>query len=122
MVLTPSRCRWMGEDGSLAELLLDTFVSADLNGDGLISRAESLGMFPELTEAQFDTLDTDSDGYLSEPELRAASLVGGCMSPESGGDFFADGLVLYLLAWADTIQRRLARMMGWTLAEDTETD
>lgn len=109
-------------EGDLASELLAVFDDADTNGDGLISREESTALFEGLTVQQFDSIDTNNDGFLSEPELRGANPVGGCLSPDSGSDFFAYGLILYLLAWADTFQRRLARLMGWTAAEDTETE
>lgn len=45
------------------------FKLLDLNGDGKLSRTE-VKLFPRLAAA-FDDADTDKDGYVSYPEVRA---------------------------------------------------
>ena len=62
----------------IAAALLEGFAGADANLDGLLSLNEARTVAGSLTRAQFDALDTNGDGGLSEAELRAAL-------PASGG-------------------------------------
>ena len=87
-----------------------------MDRDGLISRAESTALFPALTDAEFDALDTNKDGYLSEAELRQATTPGGCTTPD-GGDLFGYGPLLAFLVWWDSMMSRIYRFMGWSTDE-----
>lgn len=45
------------------------FAKADGNTDGKVSMTEALGVYPTLTQAQFDQVDTNKDGSLDEAEF-----------------------------------------------------
>ena len=45
------------------------FAKADGNNDGKVSMTEALGVYPALTQAQFDQVDTNKDGSLDEAEF-----------------------------------------------------
>jgi len=51
----------------------------DADGDGLISYAEAVAAYPELSEAEFQALDTDANGGLDMDELVAAREAGQMM-------------------------------------------
>ncbi|MEQ1842653.1 MAG: hypothetical protein ABL994_19820 [Verrucomicrobiales bacterium] len=107
----------------MAEELSAVFESADANGDGLISRAESLALFPDLTELQFDELDTNSDGFLSRAEL-GQDEPGGCFGPSAAADFFLFGLVAWLFSVFEAILRMprqiLEYLYGGAIREDED--
>ncbi|MCF6285631.1 MAG: CHRD domain-containing protein, partial [Candidatus Hydrogenedentes bacterium] len=74
-----------GEGGDLEEIageLLDNFQSLDVDGNGALSEAELADT--RITDAQFDALDEEADGELTERELlRALGIetdifLGGC--------------------------------------------
>ena len=54
-----------------AQALSQTFETADLNGDGHLSLAETLAAEPEIEASQFDTLDSDGNRLISVAELEA---------------------------------------------------
>jgi hypothetical protein len=60
-----------GELSDLAQDLIDAFDSADADNDDLLSLAEATGAAGGLTEAQFNEIDSDDDGFLSQSELNA---------------------------------------------------
>ena len=68
-------------------------------------------LFPELTDAQFDDLDTDGDGFLSRAELDLDT-PGGCAGPDSFEDYFIFGLLLYIVALFDWLMRMPGRFMA----------
>ncbi len=53
------------------------FSDADSNGDNRLSLAEAQAALSSLTQAQFDALDSDRDGFLSTSELEARTESGG---------------------------------------------
>lgn len=55
----------------------------DLNGDGGLSMEEFTLAYPDLTEAEFKTVDVDGDGMINEVELADALATG--LLPESKG-------------------------------------
>ena len=60
-------------------------TSYDANGDGNLSFKEAIAGIPALTQAVFDALDTNGDGYLSPDELGvdAGSDCAGCRGARS---------------------------------------
>ena len=44
----------------------------DADGDGMLSAAEMVAVYPTITEAQFQAIDVDQDGFVSEEELATA--------------------------------------------------
>ena len=50
------------------------FAQADLDtdGDGMMSFAELVVAYPDLTEETFTAIDADADGSVSEAEMSAA--------------------------------------------------
>jgi len=71
----------------------------------LISRAESSALFPELTEADFDDLDSNGDGFLSRAELNGTTGGCACPSPDEAKDFGPIGLVMTLLGLFESVTR-----------------
>lgn len=62
-----------------SEDLIATFADADTNGDNRLSLAEAQAALSSLTQAQFDALDSDRDGFLSTSELETRTMTdGGC--------------------------------------------
>jgi Ca2+-binding EF-hand superfamily protein len=47
-------------------------VNLDDDGDGKVTLAEMQGMYPDVTEAQFNEFDADGSGALDANELAAA--------------------------------------------------
>jgi len=93
----------------LAQALLDAFESVDTDVDGAIDFLEAQGLFAALTQAEFDALDGDGDGEVSQAELIAAGAVlpakGGCFGGGKVGkvvsdikNFFGELFVLGLLS------------------------
>jgi hypothetical protein len=66
---------------------LDRLVAMDANGDGAITRAEA----EAARTAQFNRLDTDHDGYLSQAERAAAPGGGRMLNQLPDGD--SDGRI-----------------------------
>ncbi|MBI2431663.1 MAG: S8 family serine peptidase [Candidatus Hydrogenedentes bacterium] len=65
----------------LAEEILVSFASADTNQDGLLDFEEVEAHLESLSAAQFESLDRNADGAITEEELLAAAGVpGGCHS------------------------------------------
>ncbi len=62
----------------LAAAILGTTAAAfamteiDVNGDGGVSYEEMLAAYPDFTEADFLTADTDGNGMIDEAEQAAA--------------------------------------------------
>jgi hypothetical protein len=89
-----------GSEPTLEEIaagLADGFASADTNLDGMLSYSEAAAVYPSLTQAQFDALDTDGDGALTEAEL-APDMPAGCSCPgnkglKGFGETFGDSLL-----------------------------
>jgi hypothetical protein len=69
----------------LADELLAAFEAGDANDDGLLSMTEAMTLNSGLTTSDFESLDTDADGFLSEAELEAQN------TPEAGGCVFSGG-------------------------------
>ncbi len=93
-----------------AETLLGGFASADVDSDGRLSLVEAMATLSGITTTQFDALDQDSDGFLTQAELEAqvAEPVPGCsLSAKSLGvsleELFLFGLTLLTLV---TIRNR----------------
>jgi hypothetical protein len=97
------------------------FDDADTNGDGLISRAESALLFPELTELQFADLDTSSDGFLSQAELDA-DVPGGCFGPNAAQDFFLFGMIAWVFSVFEAILRLPGRLIELLLGGGAPED
>jgi hypothetical protein len=99
-----------------AQSIIDTVAA-----NGAITLLEAQELIPGLTEGVFSTLDTDSDGMLTQLELEATGAVappsGGCNSGEKSlkalsdiknffGDLFLLGLLaLVLVAWRGVAPR-----------------
>jgi hypothetical protein len=47
----------------------DQFAMVDGNKDNQVSWTEAVAVYPQLTQAQFDKLDTNKDAQLSEAEF-----------------------------------------------------
>jgi hypothetical protein len=56
-----------------------------------------------LTEAEFDDLDGNGDGFLSRGELNGATPGCACPNPGDAKDFAPIGLAVYLLAFVDRL-------------------
>lgn len=100
-----------GGEGSLATALLDNFMTADTNGDGMVSMEESQLLFPELTALQFESLDLDGDGFLTRGEIRS-SQPGGCFGPGATEEFFFAGLGIYLYNMIESLLRIPQQILG----------
>jgi len=94
----------------IAGALFDGFAEADQNADGQLSFDEARTILEMLTQAQFDELDRDRDGFLLASELMAIiPTTDGCFrcpgSESKGlGKVFGELLLLgaamhYLLRW-----------------------
>lgn len=44
----------------------------DADGDGFLSAAEMIAVYPNITAEMFNAVDTDADGLVSEEELALA--------------------------------------------------
>ena len=51
-------------------------ANVDINGDGMYSFPELMAVQPELTEEQFEALDTSGDGLLDAEEIAAGVAAG----------------------------------------------
>ena len=99
----------------IAQLLIDAFIASDTNEDDLLSIGEARAAYPQLTDGDFDTLDQNSDGFLSLAELNAQLEPGtGCC--EAGntaaklqhylGDLFLMGVALMtLVTWTGVTRK-----------------
>jgi hypothetical protein len=103
----------------LADNLLEVFAAGDTNGDNALSFEEAKEMMSTLTHAEFNAMDSDSDGVLTQAELEAVSNggegegegegEGGCPANSktlleglrhAAGDLFLLGMALLgLLGW-----------------------
>jgi hypothetical protein len=71
-----------GVSGAIAQAGGD-FASVDGNKDGKVDMTEATGVYPGLTQAQFDQADTNKDGSLDEAEFGSLA---GLMPTQAGGD------------------------------------
>jgi hypothetical protein len=62
--------------GLLAGPVVAQSAAIDLNGDGMYSFAEVMAALPEVSEADFDRLDTNGDGMLDADEIAAGEAAG----------------------------------------------
>ena len=83
----------------------------------MISRSESSALFPELTEADFDELDANGDGFLSRAELNGSTGGCACPSPDTAKDFAPVGLAMYLLALVDRLMGIPGRIVAFFRGE-----
>ena len=51
-------------------------ANVDINGDGMYSFPELMAVQPEITEEQFESLDTSGDGLLDAEEIAAGVAAG----------------------------------------------
>ena len=90
-----------------ASALLEQLNDADTNDNGSLSFSEAEALIPGLTQVEFDAIDENGDGELSEAELRAAQRVG-CAGGLGGlGGIFAFGIVAFLLSIWEQLRSRL---------------
>lgn len=112
-----------GEPVPLAELAQAIYAqrrSADVNGDGLLSRAEIEAAGLRVSEDDFVRIDANGDGALSEEELLAAGAVApppGCACVEgmekSLDKLLGEVLVFGLAAMAMLVAGVFTRRWGW---------
>ena len=57
-----------------------TFAQADTNGDGFVDFGEAQVAFPGLTQNNFNQVDTNKDGKLTQDEFNQ---LGGSYSPQT---------------------------------------
>jgi hypothetical protein len=57
-----------------------TFATADANHDGFVDFGEAQAAFPGLTQNNFDQVDTNKDGKLTQDEFNQ---LGGTYSPQN---------------------------------------
>jgi len=84
------------------------FAGADVDSNQLLSIEEARTLYSALTQEEFDELDLDSDGFLSEAELdeRLNPAPTGCCNNDATtkglrdflGDLFLLGIALVALA------------------------
>ena len=58
-----------------------TFATADANQDGFVDFGEAQAAFPGLTQNNFDQVDTNKDGKLTQDEFNQ---LGGSYTPKTG--------------------------------------
>ncbi len=58
-----------------------TFAQADTNGDGFVDFGEAQVAFPGLTQNNFNQVDNNKDGKLSQDEFNQ---LGGSYTPKAG--------------------------------------
>lgn len=63
-----------------AALAAEDMMMMDTDGDGLVSYAEAVTTYPDLTEAEFQALDADANGGLDADEIAVAREAGMMMS------------------------------------------
>ena len=106
-----------GEAAQVAQALYDAFASADSNHDGFLNIAEAKAFQPELTTAEFMSIDYNRDGKITQDELAGyLNINTGCTCNKSGfspgglqkrlGDFFLGGLSLAMLILMATRRAR----------------
>ena len=71
-----------GISGAIAQAGGD-FASVDGNKDGKVDMTEAMGVYPALTQAQFDTADANKDGGLDEAEFGSLA---GLFPTQQGAD------------------------------------
>ena len=97
--------------------MLENFDEGDTNNDGRLSINEAQAIIPNLTQAQFDQLDINSNGFLSEDELRSIGNEGcgcfrGCTPSNTKSlvnwvtDWLLVGLSLMVLLGVARVQNR----------------
>ena len=86
---------------------MNDFDAGDFDDNGTLSFAEARVVIAGLTQAEFDLLDFNGDGELSEDELRVAGAESPCSGCFCSGkstkvlkDFFGDLFLLGLLSIA----------------------
>ncbi|MCK5863199.1 MAG: hypothetical protein KAH38_11990, partial [Candidatus Hydrogenedentes bacterium] len=105
----------------VAQAILDQFTAADTNEDGKLDLVEAQVTDATLTQAQFEALDLDSDGFLTEDELNTTLGneidAGGCCRKNKNdpagtvkkllGDWLLIGLSMFvLLAMSSMVKKR----------------
>jgi hypothetical protein len=101
----------------IAQLLMDDFYFGDFNFNGTLRFQEAPGVLGNLRQAQFNALDANGNGELSQAELELVGAVppssggGGCFKKSNSsriftdlkdlfGDLFLLGLLSFvLIAW-----------------------
>ncbi|MEM9434105.1 MAG: hypothetical protein AAGA12_09295 [Pseudomonadota bacterium] len=67
----------------VSSMAFGAVADLDADGDGVVSFAEMLVMFPTMTEDGFTAVDLNGDGFVDEAELAAAE-EGGLIPATSG--------------------------------------
>jgi hypothetical protein len=85
----------------IAQAILDQFADVDEDEDGYLDLAEAQSAVPALTQAQFDTLDLDSDGFITEDELNTTlgNEPGGCCKCNSDAKDAAAVVKKFMADW-----------------------
>jgi len=97
----------------IAQELLDQFDIADVNGDNKLDFTEVQSVNAALTQAQFEELDLNDDGYITEDELNTilGTEPGGCCRCQNKNKSF-DWLLILKNYWL-----LAAAMIGMTLMQ-----
>ena len=108
---------------ALRATLLAQFDTLDLNGDGSLSYAEALGRVADLSQEEFDALDTDDNDDLSLAELGGSEPTPtgclGSLGQKSLQDYMGDLLLLGLSLGVLSFSR--GSWAGQKHSEETKT-